>query len=136
MQVKEALAALGLREGATLEEMRSAFKRRILRAHPDKADAGQEAAAKVETQTLLLARDRLLASNGLKRVRLHAKAQPRTSSSSSSDPDETKWRAQCAQRRAHTAEARERLWQTNRAKAQEARAEEWRANVRTTRTED
>jgi hypothetical protein len=123
MKVKEALLVLGVRGDATLEEMLAAFKRRILRAHPDKVRDGEdEAAAKAQTQTLLAARDSLLASGLFKAAR----KPPATPSHTA----EAKWREQCAKRRAQTAEARERLWESNRAKAQEARAEEWRAHVK------
>lgn len=124
MKVKEALEALGLQANASQEEMVAAFKRRILRAHPDKARAGEdEATAKRQTQTLLDARAHLMAVGFFKTAAATQAPPPPTANYTA----ETQWRQKCARRRAHTADARERLWQTNRAEAQEARAEEWRS---------
>jgi hypothetical protein len=146
MKVKEALEALGLSATATAEERASAFRRRILQWHPDKAPKTAEAEeeAKRQTQRLLEARARLVAAGlgfhspsaaipSKKKEEEKDGAQgARTTHNSTNKQkrEEEQWRERCAQRRAHTAETRERLWQTHRAAAQEARAEEWRARVR------
>jgi hypothetical protein len=145
MKVKEALEALGLSATATAEERASAFRRRILLWHPDKAPKTAEAEeeAKRQTQRLLEARARLVAAGlgfhspsaaipSKKKEEKDGAQGARTTHNSSNKQkrEEEQWRERCAQRRAHTAETRERLWQTHRAAAQEARAEEWRARVR------
>jgi curved DNA-binding protein CbpA len=130
MRVKEALEALGLHANATQAEMTAAFRRRILRAHPDKAPDAEE--AKRQTQTLLDARAHLLAVGFFDHHDDDAEANTKKKplSRTTTTPEEARWQQACAQRRARTADARERLWEKNRAAAQEARAEEWRAGRR------
>jgi curved DNA-binding protein CbpA len=129
MRVKEALEALGLHANATQAEMTAAFRRRILRAHPDKAPDAEE--AKRQTQTLLDARAHLLAVGFFDHHDDDAEANTKKPlSRTTTTPEEARWRQACAQRRAGTAAARERRWEKNRAAAQEARAEEWRAGRR------
>ena len=122
MRVDEALETLGVSATATAEAMASAFRRRLLRWHPDKADADAQE-AKQQTQRLLEARARLVAAGFFSTQTIHSSASSSASHSRrDNNAQEDQWRAKCAQKRARTAEARERLWQAKRDAAQAARA--------------